>query len=75
MSDLAAPLAVVLLVPVPEGGRVRPPLAPGPHLLLLHVEAVAAVQQDRLGRQRALHALGVREHDEPEVGNLNVKPV
>lgn len=46
------------------------PVPGAPHLLLLHVEPVVAVQEDGLGAQSSLNTRSVFKHNEAEVGNL-----
>lgn len=67
---LTAPLVHVAPVHVEAPGP-RPLSVPGaPHLLLLHVEPVVAVQEDGLGAQSPLYTRSVFKHNEAKVGNL-----
>ena len=68
MPHLTAPLAKVPPVHIETPGPG--PIPGAPHLLLLNIEPVVAVQQDGLGAQSSLHTGGVLKYNESEVGNL-----
>ena len=68
MRHLTAPLAKVPPVHIATPG---PGPVPGaPHLLLLNIEPVVAVQQDGLGAQSSLYTGGILKYNESEVGDL-----